>query len=62
VQKVNLDAKGGGTIRLELNKIIPPEKLPSDTEYTKFLKIQSPLLTKFHGRSIFLRVGRPAAA
>jgi S-formylglutathione hydrolase FrmB len=57
VQKVNLDAKGGGTIRLELNKIIPPEKLPSDTEYTKFLKIQSPLLTKFHGRSIFLRVG-----
>ena len=57
VQKVNLDAKNGRTIKLELSKVVPPEQLPPDTEYVKFLKIQSPMLTKFHGRPIFLRVG-----
>ncbi len=57
VQKVNLDVKNGGTIKLELSKIVPPEKLPDDTEFVKFIKMQSPMLTKFHGRPIFLRVG-----
>lgn len=57
VQKVNLDAKSSGTIKLELNKMVPPEQLPADTELTKFLKIQSPSLSKFHGRPIYLRVG-----
>lgn len=57
VQKVSLDAKRGGTIKLELTKIVPPEQMPADTEFVKFLKIQSPRLTKFHGRPIFLRVG-----
>ncbi len=57
VQKVNLDAKNGATIKLELSKIVPPEKLPDDTEFVKFIKMQSPLLTKFYGRPIFVRVG-----
>ena len=57
VQKVSLDAKKGGKIKLELNQIVPPEQLPADTEYIKFIKMQSPVLTKFHGRPIFLRVG-----
>ena len=57
VQKVMLDAKKGGEIKLELNQIVPPEKLPDDTKFTKYIKIQSPLLTKFHGRPIFLRAG-----
>ena len=57
VQKVTLDAKNGGTIKLELNKVVPPEQMPADSEYVKFIKMQSPLLTKFHGRPIFLRVG-----
>jgi S-formylglutathione hydrolase FrmB len=56
VQKVNLDPKSGGTIKLELTGIVPPEQLPADTEFVKFLKIQSPSLSKFHGRPIFLRV------
>lgn len=57
VQKVTLDAKKGGAIKLELNKVVPPEQMPADTEYVKFIKMQSPMLTKFHGRPIFLRVG-----
>jgi S-formylglutathione hydrolase FrmB len=57
VQKVNLDAKNGGTIKLELNQIVPPEKLPNETEFVKYIKIQSALLTKFHGRPIYLRAG-----
>ncbi len=57
VQKVTLDAKKGGTIKLELNKVVPPEQMPADTEYVKFIKMQSPMLSKFHGRPIFLRVG-----
>jgi len=57
VQKVSLDPARGATVRLELSQIIPQEKLPPDTDLVKFLKIQSPLLTKFHGRPIFLRVG-----
>lgn len=57
VQKVNLDPKMGSTIKLELTKVVPPEQLPADTDYVKFLKLQSPMLSKFHGRPIFLRVG-----
>lgn len=57
VQKVNLDAKAGGLVKLELTKILPPEQMPADTAFVKFIKIQSPLLTKFHGRPIYLRAG-----
>jgi hypothetical protein len=55
VQKVSIDPQKGGTIKLTLSNAVPAETLPSDTEYVKFLKIQSPLLTKFYGRPIFVR-------
>lgn len=57
VQKINLDAKTGTTIKLELDKIVPAEQMPEDTEFVKFIKMPSPLLTKFYGRPIFVRVG-----
>ncbi len=57
VQKVTLNPKNGGTIKLELSKIVPPETLPAETEFIKFIKMQSALLTKFYGRPIYLRVG-----
>lgn len=57
VQKVALDPKNGSTIKLELNSIVPPEKLPAETEFVKFLKMPSPMLSKFYGRPIFVRVG-----
>ena len=57
LQKVSLDQKKGGSIKLELNQIVPPEKLPDETDLVKWVKIRSELLTKFHGRPIYLRAG-----
>ncbi len=57
VQRVHLDPKQGGLIKLTLNNVLPPEQLPPDDAYVKYVKIQSDLLTKFHGRPIFLRAG-----
>jgi S-formylglutathione hydrolase FrmB len=57
VQKVSLDPAKGGTVTLELNNVVPPEQLPANTDLVKYVKIQSALLSKFHGRPIFLRAG-----
>jgi hypothetical protein len=57
IQRVRLDPRRGGTVKLELNKVIPPEQLPADDEYVKYVRIQSSLLTAFHHRPIFLRAG-----
>ena len=56
VQRVHLDPGNGTTVKLELTRIIPPEQLPPDDEYIKYIKIQSNLLTVFHRRPIYLRV------
>jgi hypothetical protein len=57
VQRVHLDPRAGGVIKLELTQVIPPEELPVDEELVKYVKIQSNLLSRFHGRPIYLRVG-----
>lgn len=57
VQRMHLDAKAGGTFNLELTKAVPPEELPADDEFVKFVKIQSGLLSRFHERPIYLRAG-----
>ncbi len=54
VQKVRVDPKAGGTISLSADKVIPPIEIPADTSYVKRFKFQSPLLTKFWGRPIYL--------
>lgn len=43
------------TVVLELDRQLPPEQLPPDTEAVRFLKLPSPRLTEFHGRPMFLR-------
>jgi hypothetical protein len=55
IQKLRIDPSTSGTIKLELTAKIPDEQLPQDSEYVKYVKIQSDLLTKFHGRAIYLR-------
>jgi len=55
VQKVTIDPQNGGTIKLVLSNAVPAETVPADTEYVKYLKIQSPLLSKFYGRPMFVR-------
>ena len=57
VQRVHLDPRAGGTIKLSLTKTIPPEELPAGDQYVKFVKIQSELLSRFHKRPIYLRAG-----
>jgi Putative esterase len=54
VQKVAIDPKQGGMIRLSAGKVIPPVEVPPDTKYVKRFKFQSALLTKFWGRPIYL--------
>ncbi len=57
VQKIHVDPKQSGTIRLELKNVVPPETMPAEDQYVKWVKIQSSLLSKFHGRPIYLRAG-----
>jgi len=56
-QKLRLDPQTSGTVKLELTAKIPDEQLPQDSEYVKYVKLQSDLLTKFHKRPIYLRAG-----
>lgn len=54
---VHYDPAKGGTVKLVLTHAAPPEEMPKDTEFVKYIKLQSKLLTAFHGRPIFLRAG-----
>ena len=56
-QRIHLDPARGGAWKLDLTEKIPAEQLPAETEQVKFVKIQSKLLSEFHGRPIFLRAG-----
>jgi len=56
-QKIHLDPTRSGTIKLELTQKVSSETLPADTEYVKYVRIQSDLLTRFHKRPIYLRAG-----
>ena len=57
VQRIHVDSRVGGTFKLELTKAIPAEELAPDGESVKYVKIQSDLLSRFHGRPIYLRAG-----
>lgn len=54
VERVRIDPKAGGVIRLVADRVIPPVEIPPDTKYVKRFKFQSPMLTKFWGRPIYL--------
>jgi hypothetical protein len=42
------------SIRLVADKVIPPVTVPSDNQYVRRLKMQSPILTRWWGHSIYL--------
>jgi Putative esterase len=52
---VTINPAAGGTIKLGLSSKVPPEKMPADTQDVKYVKLQSQLLSKFHGRPMYLR-------
>jgi hypothetical protein len=54
---VRLDPARGGTVKLNLTRADPEEKLPANQDHLQFLKFRSEKLSRFHGRPIFLRAG-----
>lgn len=52
VQPVHLG--DGATVHITVSHVIPPAKRPADTEWLKHVRIQSPMLTKFWGRPVFV--------
>jgi S-formylglutathione hydrolase FrmB len=55
--KATLDPAKGGTVALKLTERIPDETLPADTATRKYIKLESKLLSQFHGRTMVLRAG-----
>jgi hypothetical protein len=53
---VALDPARGGIGKLELAHLVAEEE-PVETEHVKFVKLRSELLSKFHGRPMYLRAG-----
>lgn len=56
-REFDLNPRGPGVITIQLDQHGPPESVPADTEFIKFLKLPSRLLTQFHGHPMFLRAG-----
>src|SRR5580700_6282858 len=54
VKKITLDAKQGYRVPLVCDQVIPPIEAPPDTEWVKRFRIQSPMLSKFWGRPIYM--------
>ena len=54
---VTIDPAKGGVVKLELTRQLPGDQMPPDTELVKWVKLKSELLTKFHGRPMYLRAG-----
>jgi hypothetical protein len=53
-QRVHFDPKVNAVVQLVADKVIPPIQVPTDNEYVRRFKFQSPSLTKFWGRPIYL--------
>ena len=53
-QQVHIDPRRGQRINLTLDRIVPAITPPQDTEYVRHLKFQSPSLSAFWGRPIFI--------
>ena len=53
-QKITIDPQKADTIKILLDKVIPPIVPPKDTKYIKHVKMQSKLLSDFWGRPMYL--------
>ena len=53
-QLIKISPQADETIRISLDKVIPPIEPPRDTKYIKHVKIQSKLLSDFWGRPMHL--------
>lgn len=59
VVKVKLDPARGGAVSLELSSEVDADadSAPAETDLIKFVKLESKVLSAFHGRPMFLRAG-----
>jgi photosystem II stability/assembly factor-like uncharacterized protein len=57
VRAIHIDSRTEGVIGLQLTNAVSAEELPPEDQYVKYVKILSALLTRFHGRPIYLRAG-----
>lgn len=53
-QHVHFDPASSAPITLELDQVIPPIKVPPDTQWVKRIKIQSKLLSQFWSHPIYI--------
>lgn len=53
-QKLRIDPAKSETIKITLDKVIPPIDPPKDTKYIKHVKMESKLLSNFWGRPMHL--------
>ena len=53
-KRVFLHSENGGEIHLELSRVIPPLPALRSTRYLKYVRIESPRLSRFWGRPIYL--------
>jgi hypothetical protein len=54
VKRVRLTRDPGQVVRLEASRVIPPVVIPPDTKWVKRFRFQSPMLSEFWGRPIYL--------
>ncbi len=53
-QRVHIDPKSGGVIRIAMTEKIAPIEPPKDTKYVKHIRVESKLLSEFWGRPMYL--------
>ena len=54
VKRLQLDAEEGYNISLVADQVIPPIVIPDDTKWVRRFRFESPMLTAFWGRPIYL--------
>ncbi|MEJ7709016.1 MAG: alpha/beta hydrolase-fold protein [Pyrinomonadaceae bacterium] len=57
IRRMHFEPSGGENVSLELTQQVPAEQLPVESEFVRYVKIQSKLLSDFHQRPIYLRAG-----
>jgi len=54
VEKIHYDPSRDQSFTVKLDSVLPPIKMPANTEQVKHIKIQSQILTKFWGHPMYL--------
>ena len=54
VQRITIDPAKGFVVRLDAKNVVPPIAFAADDQWVKRIRFQSPSLTKFWGRPIYL--------